>query len=89
MSVTSNGKKVILGILALTLAAVVACGAAAPDRRPWSSPNPSGGSPYIPAGGSRSCCCGASSGGPSTGGAGHRSYGGSRPDSRSGDGQRG
>jgi hypothetical protein len=32
MSVTSNGKKVILGILALTLAAVVACGAAAPEN---------------------------------------------------------
>ena len=42
MSVTSNGKKVILGILALTLAAVVACGAAAPEppavEQPQSQP---------------------------------------------------
>ncbi len=40
MSVTSQGNTVILGILALSLAAVVACSSAAPEPPPVSEPQP-------------------------------------------------
>ena len=40
MSVTSQGNTVILGILALSLAAVVACSSAAPESPPVSEPQP-------------------------------------------------
>ena len=40
MSVTSKGKKVILGILTLTLAVAIACGAAAPEPPAVEQPQP-------------------------------------------------